>query len=626
MATTYDRMSEKKPWIYRLSLPWRFVALLVIPVSFLLLIVVEDGSDAYFDYRDFEHTAQEVKVSAKIGELVHELQLERGMSARYLSGGEQVSLAELGVQRRKVDAELAELRAFMQGADITMETHGYLLSALQQLERLTNYRTEIDSREIEKSKAFSYYSYLVRLFTKDMYGVEQRIKDPELKTNMMSYILLVEMKEAASQERGVVANLMALGAPSPAQADKARKLAAEQQAYHGLLKSFLPEDRQADLTATMKLESMGTVNAIRASINEGDLTALAGMGDTWWAASTAVVNGIKQLEDAVAYGMLNMADHAFVTFVMLVALMSVAVVAVVTMTWLVTGSIIYPITDFTGVCEVTVMDLEQVSTKVTKAYGSMMDACSDNQKKGQGIAETSQQIAMNIKEIAAATEELQASVSSTRQKVHHSAGVSKDAIGKGELAMQSLDELNVMSRSIGDIIGLITDVADRTNLLALNAAIEAARAGDSGRGFAVVAEEVKKLSQSTVKATEDINQKIKGMQGVTKQVTQNIEAVMTVVRDIYSANQEFEMSIAEQMEAMAAINHNMAEARNSLENANVSVQHMAVGLDLTHSAAQDVKQQISVMETNTGKISNEIGRFIKNVGARDSVQLRLAAA
>ncbi len=78
---------------------------------------------------------------------------------------------------------------------------------------------------------------------------------------------------------------------------------------------------------------------------------------------------------------------------------------------------------------------------------------------------------------------------------------------------ETVQKLGTSSQEIGDVIKVITSIAEQTNLLALNATIEAARAGEAGKGFAVVASEVKELAQETAKATEDIARRVEAIQG-----------------------------------------------------------------------------------------------------------------
>ncbi len=105
--------------------------------------------------------------------------------------------------------------------------------------------------------------------------------------------------------------------------------------------------------------------------------------------------------------------------------------------------------------------------------------------------------------------------------------VATSAVRVAETTTATVSKFGDSSTEIGQVIKVITSIAQQTNLLALNATIEAARAGEAGKGFAVVANEVKELAKETAKATEDISRKIEAIQTDTKAA---VEAIGTSAR------------------------------------------------------------------------------------------------
>ena len=121
-------------------------------------------------------------------------------------------------------------------------------------------------------------------------------------------------------------------------------------------------------------------------------------------------------------------------------------------------------------------------------------------------------------------------------------------------------KLGESSAEIGNVIKVITSIAQQTNLLALNATIEAARAGEAGKGFAVVANEVKELAKQTAKATEDISRKIEAIQNDTKGAVEAIAQIGKIINQINDIQNTIASAVEEQTATTGEISRNVAEA------------------------------------------------------------------
>ena len=115
-------------------------------------------------------------------------------------------------------------------------------------------------------------------------------------------------------------------------------------------------------------------------------------------------------------------------------------------------------------------------------------------------------------------------------------------LGMIEQSHKTMAQLNDMSDEITGILGMISEIADKTNLLALNASIEAARAGEHGRGFAVVADEVKKLAESTKKATDEIREVVRTFQAETAVMQTSSNEMLEMANSVQGAVEEMNSS------------------------------------------------------------------------------------
>jgi methyl-accepting chemotaxis protein len=173
--------------------------------------------------------------------------------------------------------------------------------------------------------------------------------------------------------------------------------------------------------------------------------------------------------------------------------------------------------------------------------------------------------------VAAAAEQLSASIAEISRQVAQSAKISGKAVDDAQRTDTIVRALAEGAQKIGDVVGLITSIAGQTNLLALNATIEAARAGDAGKGFAVVASEVKNLASQTAKATEEIGTQISQIQAATKDAVDAIGSITRTIEGISAIATTIASAVEEQGSATSEIARSVHQTAHAAQDVTVNI-------------------------------------------------------
>ncbi len=222
---------------------------------------------------------------------------------------------------------------------------------------------------------------------------------------------------------------------------------------------------------------------------------------------------------------------------------------------------------------------------------------------------------VNVNTVASATEELAASIDEIAGQVRKSADVAATAVDDATLSEQSIGALSLAAEKIGDVVSLISAIAEQTNLLALNATIEAARAGEAGKGFAVVASEVKQLASQTAKATADISQKIVEIQTQTSTSVEAIARIVGTVRRLGEITQTISAAVEEQGSATREIAVNCQRAAAGAGAVTENIGEVAAAVDLTGTSASRLTNLAHDLSRRAEELNHEVRAFAEQLAA-----------
>ncbi|MEO3428792.1 methyl-accepting chemotaxis protein [Pelagibius sp. CAU 1746] len=253
-------------------------------------------------------------------------------------------------------------------------------------------------------------------------------------------------------------------------------------------------------------------------------------------------------------------------------------------------------------------ELKQVAT-------SMSGIAQRTEEMSTSVAAAAEQASNNVETVASATEEINASLAEIAGQVSRATEVAQGAVKAAKDTTGVITGLREQSDSIGDVVKLINEIAEQTNLLALNATIEAARAGEAGKGFAVVASEVKGLATQTAKATEEISAQIASVRGESENAVSAIDHISTVIQQIDEITTAIAAAVEEQTAATREIARNVAEASRGTSDVTSNITQVKGGAGETGSASRNVLTASEELSQHAERMRDTVQSFIATIKA-----------
>ncbi|EWG99460.1 methyl-accepting chemotaxis protein [Halomonas sp. BC04] len=618
--------------LHRIDMGWKFFLALSLPLLAMAWFAASGVLERQQMTADMADLEEMTRLSQRAGNLIHELQRERGMTAGFLASGGHNFRDTLPDQRRDTDRQHDAFLSYLGNVDlialdpVLAERIETTLARLQQTPAL---RERVDQQAVTGGEAVAHYTGINSALVTIIGRMTLAKEEGSVTSRMAAYYNLLQTKELAGIERAMLAGAFSSDNMTPTGYQQLLKLlgkqAAFEEAFTTLSTAEVHHSFQA-LNEGPEAERLATLRSV--AIERGTAGDYGIDAQQWFEWQTDRIDRLKVVEDTVAEDVLATASRlraeargdlighlvvAVVAGVLALLLAAVTVRSIVLPLRATLAAIQRSSGDLTlrldapGQDELahlyrafnaSTADSELLVSNIKQGALSVGVASGQINEGNRDLAQRTEEQSSSLVETASSMEQMTASVRQTADNARQAEALSREAASQADKgssvassARGAMRQIHEANREVTRIVEAIDSIAFQTNLLALNASVEAARAGEHGRGFAVVAAEVRKLASRSAEEAEQIRRvvgiNVACIDEGEKLVNATSETLETIAQGVGQvANLITEMSTAatEQSAGIEQIN----QAIGQLEE---MTQHNATLVEQVAAASQSLDEQ-----------------------------------